>query len=56
MYWKLCTLGLIALAGCTKTSENSNVNNSANAVGATDPTQNGSVGTQAYTLSVPNMT
>jgi hypothetical protein len=56
MYWKLCTVGLIALAGCAKTPENSNTSNPANAAGATDSTQNGSVAAHAYTLSVPNMT
>jgi hypothetical protein len=56
MYWKLCTVGLIALAGCAKTPDNSTTNNPANAVGATDATQNASVGGQPYTLAVPNMT
>jgi hypothetical protein len=51
MYWKLCSVGLIALAGCTGTPSEA-----PKAAVQTEPAPKSAVAGQSYTLSVPNMT
>jgi hypothetical protein len=51
MYLRLCSLGLIALAGCAGTPSEA-----PKATAPTEPAQTSTVAGRPYTISVPNMT
>ena len=51
MYWKLCSVALIALAGCAGTPTEA-----PKATTQTEPAPKSADAGQSYTLSVPNMT
>jgi len=57
MKWKLCALGLIVLAGCSKSpNESPNAKGVINTSRASESAPNNSAGLREYVLSVPNMT
>jgi hypothetical protein len=56
MKWKMCAIGLIALAGCSRPpNENPNPIGRINTARASESVPKNSAGLREYVLSVPNM-
>jgi len=57
MYLKLCTIGLVALVGCSRTpTDNPKANTPIGTSKATESGRTSTAGVREYMISVPNMT